>query len=1111
MSETLEGKILEELKRQPGQKARSIASKLGVEKKAVNSLLYGKLRGECFQGDKYEWYLKKEKISSDLKEEDLPLNNTPLARLCRYYLACLGQDDQNGVSVFASSTFGDLDYCELDSLPLQSNDSLYTAPGTNNILGRLRRDKSKLSLYFGYPTTLKKVVSNKGWEGFFVEPVFLFPVELDERYASEPRLSQSFPIINPAVLKRFSNADRDSLMYEIGALEEELGLTSEEELPELDDLVLRLHEKRPEWPWLEQINPEEISQDPQLSEAQKEGIYNRGVLVLSNRTPYTQGLESELKALTGISEDEYKETALGKWINGEINSGEEGEKNPLIDVLPVNLEQSLAIEKAMTEPLTVITGPPGTGKSQVVTNLLINAAWQGKKVLFASKNNKAVDVVEERVNSLGSRPVLLRMGANEYQGCLANYLSEMMSASVSDEEKDEFLWTQKNQEKFNLQLQKLELQKEEVVQLRNRVDEIEQEVEHFRKSFQPATFRFIRDLDIKDFSMKVESFVKAAKRCDKQDQGFITRIFWGSISGKRFENLSAVRDDLNFFNLPEELAPPKGNPDSENLEEWIRRGLSLESLIPSVAKVQEYFDSLAELQKVKSLEETDRQIVEIKKSSSENMVKLWESWVRLQPTRISAEDRRMLQKYSALLKMVIESGKERLSTKVSREYKKLFEKTAHLFPCWAVTSLSAKGRIPFQSNYFDLVVIDEASQCDIASVLPLLFRAKRVAIIGDPQQLSHITALQKNQDSLLLEKFDLVSEYVHWSYSANSLFDLAAGFVYKGNLVNLLDHHRSHEQIIGFSNHLFYEGRLRIATRYKNLVRPPFDGPKVRWINVQGKMRRPGGKSAVNDEEAKEVVRLLENIVLEKGYKGGVGVVSPFRAQANLIQELVNNNSTLSKELLDHGFLSDTVHRFQGDERDMMIFSPVISSGVTAGALGFLKNTPKLFNVAITRARGALIVVGDRNTAVQSGVNYLSKFASYTITLEKEEERKVELCSEKYGPEYPTVAYPERVSDWERYFYKILYQEGIHTLPQYQVEKYALDLALIDGDRMLDIEVDGERYHRNWTGELCRRDQLRNQRLFELGWDVLRFWVYEIRDDTNGCVERVKQWLNNSN
>ena len=51
------------------------------------------------------------------------------------------------------------------------------------------------------------------------------------------------------------------------------------------------------------------------------------------------------------------------------------------------------------------------------------------------------------------------------------------------------------------------------------------------------------------------------------------------------------------------------------------------------------------------------------------------------------------------------------------------------------------------------------------------------------------------------------------------------------------------------------------------------------------------------------------------------------------------------------------------------------------------------------------------------------------------------------------------------------------------------------GDSMLDIEVDGEMYHKDWNGELSYRDQLRNQRLFELGWDVKRFWVYEIRDN----------------
>lgn len=66
--------------------------------------------------------------------------------------------------------------------------------------------------------------------------------------------------------------------------------------------------------------------------------------------------------------------------------------------------------------------------------------------------------------------------------------------------------------------------------------------------------------------------------------------------------------------------------------------------------------------------------------------------------------------------------------------------------------------------------------------------------------------------------------------------------------------------------------------------------------------------------------------------------------------------------------------------------------------------------------------------------------------------------------------------------------------------------TLLDGDRKLDIEVDGERYHRDWNGELQRRDQLRSQRLIERGWDVMRFWVYQVRDDLDRCVERAKGW-----
>jgi very-short-patch-repair endonuclease len=99
------------------------------------------------------------------------------------------------------------------------------------------------------------------------------------------------------------------------------------------------------------------------------------------------------------------------------------------------------------------------------------------------------------------------------------------------------------------------------------------------------------------------------------------------------------------------------------------------------------------------------------------------------------------------------------------------------------------------------------------------------------------------------------------------------------------------------------------------------------------------------------------------------------------------------------------------------------------------------------------------------------------------------------------------VSDWERLFYKALYDAGVRPLPQFQVERFVLDFALFKDGKRLNIEVDGETYHRGWDGELCRRDRLRNQRLFELGWDVKRFWVYEIRDDLQACVKAVQAWM----
>ena len=300
---------------------------------------------------------------------------------------------------------------------------------------------------------------------------------------------------------------------------------------------------------------------------------------------------------------------------------------------------------------------------------------------------------------------------------------------------------------------------------------------------------------------------------------------------------------------------------------------------------------------------------------------------------------------------------------------------------------------------------------------------------------------------------------------------------------------------------------MRIATKYDNLKFVDDNKNNVRWHNVIGNVSRPAAGGAINATEAKEVIKEIKRLVTDLKYQGTIGVVTPFRAQANLIRQLVNEDQVLSEKLITHEFLVDTVHKFQGDERDVMVFSPVVSGNTPNGALMFLKNNGNLFNVAITRARAMLLVIGDQRAVENSNVSYLKNFAIYVRNLENEKKEEIKVSIDDLGPEYPKVSNPERVSEWEKDLYIALYRSGIKTIPQFQVEKYTLDLALIENGRRLDIEVDGERYHRNWTGELCRRDQIRNHRMFELGWDVKRFWVYEVRDDLNGCVERVAKWL----
>ncbi|MBL8537535.1 MAG: AAA family ATPase [Hyphomonadaceae bacterium] len=1112
MPESLQQRVITALGARPGQKADELARALDVSRTEINQLLYGALRDRVRQDNRYRWALIGDQQGgpqAPAAAADDSFPDTNLARLCRYYLACLGFDDA-GVSTFLTSNFGDLDYAEVKALPRSAAD-VPDAAAARQMLGRRRTERGRYGLYFGYPTAVSLIRSRRtNWEGLMVEPILLFPIE-QETGTGRLTIDLTFPIINQKPFQAFTSVERDMMMNELVQLEQELGLGADDDRPELDELAMRLRAIRPEWPWKEEIDPAALDAADRLpmTRINAPGIYNRAVIIMAEKSPYTQGLEKELRELANKSERDVAGTVLGRWLSPQAppaeSAGEASE--PLIEVLPMNSEQRQAVAAALSRPMTVITGPPGTGKSQVVTNLLVNAAWAGKRVLFASKNNKAVDVVETRVNALGPRPILLRVGAQAYQARLAEYVLALLSATTSVHECEEFEDAKKVHDKLLREGDRLAGEVQTLIATRNQVDKQEQVAEVARERLGEALFQRSPAVDVASAQLAVAEVNQAATRADKTRGGLLTKLFWPFIRSGRFRALAEVVlaqkeafESSGSF-IPTALAV---DGDVQSFHDAIA-GAYLN--LPEIEKAAAYLKALERLRRSRSLEDIGRDEALLQGRIAKNSAALWKLWLRLQPSRLSVQERQNLSRYTALLRMVMEAGEDgQLSRQAYAQYAEMLRQISHLLPCWAVTSLSARGRIPFEPGVFDIIVFDEASQCDIASALPLLYRAKSVVVIGDPKQLSHISGLQRGQDQALLDKHGLMADFPHWAYSHQSLFGLAATQVAGGDVVNLVDHHRSHADIINFSNQEFYEERLRVATSYDRLRRPAQDAPGVRWVDVRGKADKPSGGGAVNARECAAVVQTLRDLVLIKKYEGSVGVVTPFRAQANAITLAVNNDSELAPALIQRGFLADTVHKFQGDERDVMIFSPVLSADTPVGAAAFLRSNGNLFNVAITRARAQLLVVGDLAACGASDVGYLARFARYAASLKDEVRVDVATKTDDLGPQYPNVTRPELVSDWERHFYVAAYRAGLRLIPQYQIEKYVVDFLLSDGDRHLVIEIDGERYHRNWTGELCRRDQIRNQRLFELGYDVTRFWVYEVRDALPSCIQTLKDW-----
>ena len=102
----------------------------------------------------------------------------------------------------------------------------------------------------------------------------------------------------------------------------------------MDDVVAKLRSDHPDWFWKEEPEIEDLCNNPALNEINESGIYNRAVVIPFDKSPYTQGLETELEMLQTVDESEYSNTALGDWLSGHKSDSINESNEPLLEVLP---------------------------------------------------------------------------------------------------------------------------------------------------------------------------------------------------------------------------------------------------------------------------------------------------------------------------------------------------------------------------------------------------------------------------------------------------------------------------------------------------------------------------------------------------------------------------------------------------------------------------------------------------------------------------------------------------------------------------------------------------------------------------------------------------------
>lgn len=256
----------------------------------------------------------------------------------------------------------------------------------------------------------------------------------------------------------------------------------------------------------------------------------------------------------------------------------------------------------------------------------------------------------------------------------------------------------------------------------------------------------------------------------------------------------------------------------------------------------------------------------------------------------------------------------------------------NVFPIIFSTNISS-NRLGSSSYLFDLVIMDEAGQCNVAHALIPIVRAKSLLLVGDPNQLKPVIVLENSINNKLMEKYHVSEDY---SYKDNSILDVMVEHDNISRYILLKYHYRCGKKIIRFSNDRYYNSQLNL-----NFLK---NEGELEFINIKN-------KNILNKNEAYEEAKGIVDYIVRNKVKD-VAIVTPF----------VNQQVLINKMLVENGIDNvkcGTIHSLQGAEKETVILSTAISPKTSKLTYNWIKDNFELINVAVTRAKNKLVIVSD--------------------------------------------------------------------------------------------------------------------------------------------------------